>query len=111
MNSPDKHWNTLSALEAVAKELDRPLSQLALAWAIAQPGVSALLLGASKPEQLMENMAALQVVLDTDHLLILDEASALEPAHPYAGFTPTVKRNIFGGTDVQIWVPSSARSC
>ena len=106
----DKHWSTLSALQAIATELDRPLSQVALAWAIAQPGISALLLGASRPEQLAENMAALQVALSTDHLLLLDEASALETAHPYAGFTRAVKRNIFGGTDVQAWAPALARS-
>ncbi len=106
----DKHWSTLSALEAIAKEFDRPLSQVALAWTIAQPGISAILLGASKPEQLKENMAALQVTLNTDQVLMLDEASALEPAHPYAGFTPAVKRNIFGGNDVPTWAPSFART-
>lgn len=97
----DKHWNTLHALQAIAKELNRPLSQTALAWAMAQPGVSALLLGASRPEQLEENMASLEVVLSPDQLQVLGKVSALEPAHPYAGLTPGVKRSIFGGTDVQ----------
>lgn len=106
----DKHWKTLDALHAVATELDRPLSQTALAWTIAQPGVSATLVGASKVNQLRENLASLEIQFSTAQLKTLTEVSALEPAHPYAGFTPQVKSSIFGGTHVQTWSPAHCGS-
>ncbi len=102
----DKHWSTLDAVQTIAIERDCPLAHVALAWTLARPGISALLLGASKPAQLKENMASLDMSLSPDELKELDEASALEPAHPYAGFTPAVKRSIFGDTKVETWSPA-----
>ena len=101
----DKHWSTLEALQSIAEEIRRPLSQVALAWVSAQPGISSILLGASKPGQLRENLASLEITLSSAQLRKLSEASALDPAHPYMGFSPAVKRSIFGGTEVQSWSP------
>lgn len=98
-----RHWGTLDALQAVAAEQGRPPAQVAIAWAMAQPGITAPLLGASTPAQLQSNLAALEVALTGDQLRRLDGAGALEPAHPYMGFTPAVKRSIFGGAEVQGW--------
>ena len=103
----DKHWNTLEVLQSIAKQRERPLSQIALAWARVQRGISALLLGAKEPKQLEENLASLEVTLEADELTKLGEASALDPAHPYAGLTPAVKQGIFGGTSVENWSPVS----
>ncbi|KAJ3018515.1 hypothetical protein HKX48_002836 [Thoreauomyces humboldtii] len=50
------------ALEPIAKELDCTLAQLALAWCIKNPNVSTVITGASKPEQVVENVKALNVV-------------------------------------------------
>lgn len=99
----DRNWRVLDGLKAVAAEIGRPPAQVALAWAITRPTVSSLLLGASRPEQLRENVAALAVTLTADQLAALDNVSELDPAFPYAGFTPRVKRSIFGGTTVDGW--------
>ena len=37
------------------------MSQLALAWCLKNPNVSTVITGASKPEQVTENMAALEI--------------------------------------------------
>ena len=50
------------ALAGIAKELDCTLAQLAIAWCAANPRVSTVITGASRPEQVVENMAALAVV-------------------------------------------------
>ncbi|KAI8909285.1 hypothetical protein PhCBS80983_g00613 [Powellomyces hirtus] len=50
------------ALEPIAKKLDCTLAQLALAWCISNPNVSTVITGASKPEQVTENVKALAVV-------------------------------------------------
>ncbi|CAD0315255.1 L-glyceraldehyde 3-phosphate reductase [Xanthomonas hortorum] len=47
-------------LDAIAQRRGQSLAQLALAWVLSDPRVSSALLGASRPEQLIENVAALQ---------------------------------------------------
>lgn len=60
-----KHENLakVKALEPIAKELDCTLSQLAIAWCLKNPFVSTVLTGASRVEQVRENMKAVEVEL------------------------------------------------
>lgn len=51
----------VQALEPIAKELDCTLSQLAIAWCLKNPYVSTVITGASRVEQLHENMKAGEV--------------------------------------------------
>lgn len=51
----------VQALEPIAKELDCSLSQLALAWCLKNPYVSTVITGASRVEQVHENMKAAEV--------------------------------------------------
>jgi len=55
-------------LEGVAKEAGLSLAQMALAWVLRMPGVSAALIGASRPEQVVENVKATGVKLDEETL-------------------------------------------
>ncbi len=48
-------------LVPIADELECSMAKLALAWCLKNPNVSAVITGASKPEQVVENMAALDV--------------------------------------------------
>jgi voltage-dependent potassium channel beta subunit len=52
----------VAALEPIAKELDCTLSQLALAWCLKNRYVSTVITGASRVEQVRENMGASEVV-------------------------------------------------
>jgi len=57
-------------LEGVAKELGISQAQLAVAWCLKNPHVSTVILGASKPGQLSENLAALEKLpLLTDEVM------------------------------------------
>ncbi|UCF26780.1 MAG: aldo/keto reductase, partial [Chloroflexota bacterium] len=49
-------------LMPIAEELGCTMAQLALAWCLANPQVSTVITGASKPEQVEENMASLEIV-------------------------------------------------
>jgi len=49
-------------LRPIAAELECSLPQLALAWCLKNPHVSSVITGASRPEQVVENMQALDVV-------------------------------------------------
>lgn len=53
--------NKLRKLVSLAKELNVSLASLAIAWCIKNPHVSTAILGATKKEQLLENMQALEV--------------------------------------------------
>ena len=52
----------LKKLVAVANEMGVSMASLAIAWTIANPNVTTAILGATRPEQLQENLKALQVV-------------------------------------------------
>ena len=49
-------------LRAVAEELGASLAQLSLAWCAANPHVSTVITGASRVEQVRENLGALEVI-------------------------------------------------
>lgn len=99
----DRNWRVLDALRPVAAELGRPLAQVALAWVAAQPGVTAPIVGASRPEQLREAIAALDIRFSPEQLRVLHEAGAPEPTFPYPIFGPDVNRMVFGGHAVRGW--------
>jgi aryl-alcohol dehydrogenase-like predicted oxidoreductase len=99
----DRNWRVLDTLRAVAVQIERPLAQVALAWALAQPGITAPILGASSLDQLHDNLDSLDIHLTPAQLQTLDESSAIEPAFPYSIFTSEVNRSIFGGTTVRGW--------
>ena len=99
----DRNWRILDTLRKVAAQIERPLSQVALAWVSAQPSVTSSLLGISKLEQLHDNFSSLDIRLTPQQLQTLDESSAIDPGFPYSIFTPEIKRSIFGGTTVKGW--------
>jgi len=70
-------------LQPVADELGLTLAQLALAWVLREPNVAAPIVGASRPEQIVENAAASGVVLAPETLDRIDEI--LGDSVSYAG--------------------------
>jgi L-glyceraldehyde 3-phosphate reductase len=64
----------IRALNALARERGQSLAQLALAWALRNPEVSSVLVGASSPDQVRDNVAALENASFTeDELRRIDE--------------------------------------
>ncbi len=62
----------LQELTAIAQKLGATLPQLSIAWLLKNPNVSSVILGASRPEQLEQNLKALDI-LDTLNDEIMDE--------------------------------------
>jgi aryl-alcohol dehydrogenase-like predicted oxidoreductase len=58
------------------------VAQVALAWLLHQPQVTSVIIGAKKPEQLADNLAAVKLRLSADELRALDEVSRLPPEYP-----------------------------
>ncbi|HET7370592.1 MAG TPA: aldo/keto reductase [Gammaproteobacteria bacterium] len=61
-------------LAGIAERLGVSMTQLAIAWCLANPNVSTVILGASRLEQLQENLGALDVKLDDELLHEIDHA-------------------------------------
>ena len=82
MNRFIKQWLTDDILEAVdrlrpvAEGAGLTMSQLALAWILRQPNVASAIVGATRPEQVRENVAAAGVTLSDDTLRAIDDALA-----------------------------------
>ncbi len=99
----ERNWQIVDVLRDVSDELSRPVAEVALAWAMARPGVTSTLIGASKVSQIESNIAATDIVLSADQMTRLNAVSA-----PPAGFSssltaPAIRKMVFGGHDVTGW--------
>ncbi len=79
----ERNWKILEALDAVAKETEKPCTQVALAWLLSRPTVSSVIFGARDVAQLDENLGAASLTLSADQLSRLNTASAFELGYPY----------------------------
>ena len=79
MNRFIKQWlsddvlTAVQALRPIADEAGITLSQLALAWVLHQPNITSVIVGATRPEQVHENIKAADVELSPDTLAAIDE--------------------------------------
>ncbi|MET0863308.1 MAG: aldo/keto reductase family protein [Nakamurella sp.] len=64
----------VQALQPIAADLDLTLAQLAVAWVLSNDNVAAALVGASRPEQVHENVKASGVQLSDEVRKLIDEA-------------------------------------
>ncbi len=71
-------------LGQVAEARDLPRAQVALAWLLSKPGVTAPIVGASKTHHLEDAVAALSVKLDPEEIKALEEPYV---PHPVMGFS------------------------
>lgn len=74
----ERGFRILSALDEVAARTGAKQAQIAIAWVIAQPGVTASLASATSVQQMDELIAAVRLTLDAEALALLDEASAYD---------------------------------
>ena len=72
----DAGWKVLDAVRAVNVELDTTPLAVSLAWLLAQPGMTAPIVGANTVEQLQGSLAALDVDLTAAQMETLNNASA-----------------------------------
>ncbi|MBW8827062.1 MAG: aldo/keto reductase [Acidobacteria bacterium] len=72
----EREFATVEALKPLAAEAGLSLVTLAVAWVLANPAITAPIIGASNPSQLADNVAALDVTLDDTLLKAIDELTA-----------------------------------
>ncbi|WP_216897767.1 aldo/keto reductase [Nocardia alni] len=81
----------------VAAELGKSPAQVALAWTLRNPAVTAPIIGARTPAQLEDNLGALDVEFDATHLARLDEISAVTPIFPHNMLGRDMTRTVISG--------------
>ncbi|QGN35138.1 aldo/keto reductase [Microlunatus sp. Gsoil 973] len=69
----EREFDTVEQLRDIAAESGRSLVTLAVGWVLANPAVTAPIIGASRPDQLADSLAAAEVTLDDGMLARLDE--------------------------------------
>ena len=81
MEDTDKR--VIEAVGTIAQAHGVPRAQIALAWLLAKPGVTAPIVGATKPHHLDDAVAALDIELTADEMAALEQPYL---PHPVAGF-------------------------
>jgi aryl-alcohol dehydrogenase-like predicted oxidoreductase len=106
----ERNWRVVDALSGVSTELGKPSAQVALNWVTTQRGITSTVIGATKLPQLEDNLAALDFTIPTELRRRLDEATALDPVHPYVFFQPALQDMLTGGVPIEAWMPASMSS-
>jgi aryl-alcohol dehydrogenase-like predicted oxidoreductase len=80
----DEHlYKVVDALDKVAAETGKTVTQVALNWLLQRPTVSSVIMGARNEDQLRQNLAAEGWNLTAEHVAALDKATAQAPIYPY----------------------------
>lgn len=98
-NAESRTWDIIGAVEDIASATGASMAQVALAWLVAQPSVTSVILGARTREQLKDNLGAGPLRLSAEHLSRLTEVSApVMSDYPYGtGGINQRHRKIEGG--------------
>jgi aryl-alcohol dehydrogenase-like predicted oxidoreductase len=78
----ERTWKILDAMAPIAKAHNCSPARISLAWLLAKPVVTSVIIGAKRIEQLQDNVAAVDLKLTADQIKQLDEVSALPPEYP-----------------------------
>jgi aryl-alcohol dehydrogenase-like predicted oxidoreductase len=72
----------IETMRPIAEEHEVSVAQVAIAWLLHQPQVTSVIVGAKRPDQLADNLAAATLRLSADELRAIDEVSRLPPEYP-----------------------------
>jgi len=73
---------------------------VAVNWTMTQPGIASVIIGATKLEQLRDNLGALEFTIPSKLRRRLDEVGALPPTFPYSFFGAEIQGSLTGGQTV-----------
>ncbi|KEZ77456.1 aldo/keto reductase [Salinisphaera hydrothermalis] len=78
----ERGFDCIDVMRQIADTKGVSVARIALAWLLHQPVVSSVIIGAKRPDQLADNIAATEVQLSDDELARLNEVSALPAEYP-----------------------------
>jgi len=78
----ERLWRVLDVMRPIAADHLVSVAQVALAWLLAQPHVTSVIIGAKNQEQLLDNIAATELTLSPEQLQAICDASVLPSEYP-----------------------------
>ncbi len=78
----ERTWKILDVMAPIANAHRCSAARLSLAWLLAKPVVTSVIIGAKRLDQLQDNLTAVELVLTQEELRQLDEVSAVAPEYP-----------------------------
>lgn len=91
-----------AAVGQVAAEMGRTPAQVALAWTLLNPAITAPIIGARTLSQLEDNLGALEITFTDDQRAMLENASAIDLGFPHELLKrPRTRGHVFDGTRVE----------
>lgn len=78
----ERAYDIIDVMETIAEEHGVSVARIALAWVLAKPGVTSVIIGAKNTDQLMDNIRATDVQLTAEQLDQLDTVSATPKPYP-----------------------------
>src|SRR5258708_5529496 len=78
----ERTWRILDVMAPIAKAHNCSPARISLAWLLAKPVVTSVILGAKRLDQLQDNLAAAELNFTEREIEVLDEVSALPPEYP-----------------------------
>jgi aryl-alcohol dehydrogenase-like predicted oxidoreductase len=78
----EKAYDIIDVLLALARERSASAAQIALAWLLAQPVTTSVIIGARRLDQLEDNLRSVDITLSPEELTRLDDVSRLAPEYP-----------------------------
>lgn len=78
----ERAYDIIDELAVMAKEKNSSVAQLALAWLLQQKAVTTVIIGAKRPDQLQDNLKAIDITFTEDELQRLNAVSKLTSEYP-----------------------------
>ncbi len=78
----EKAYDIIDLMNVIGKNHHVSVAQVALAWLRKKPAVTSIIIGAKKHDQLIDNLASVELELSHDEMKQLDAISALVPEYP-----------------------------
>ena len=78
----DRAYDAVDVMRAIADAKGATVPQIALAWLLAKPAVTTVIIGAKRPDQLADNLGSVEVELNAEDVQKLDECCAPAPEYP-----------------------------
>jgi aryl-alcohol dehydrogenase-like predicted oxidoreductase len=78
----ERTWRILDVIQPIAEAHACSAARVSLAWLLAKPFVTSVIIGAKRPDQLHDNIAATELKLTQNEIKQLDEVSILPPEYP-----------------------------
>lgn len=71
----EETFTAIAAVGEIANSIGVPMSRVALAWVLQKPAISSAIVGARNPDQIVENIKAIDLVLDEETMMALEGAT------------------------------------